>query len=119
MRSVVMARSGNDGNVIVKGLVSVKQSDGSFLKNIVGGLFGSKHLVLELVSAELDPSKFHFFASIYADNIYLVSNKRNDFCDDTKCRGKFKSLSLLMYFYKSQFYNVIFLPTSIALLIML
>ena len=49
----------------VKALVTVKQSDGGLIKNIVTGIVGNKHLVLELVSAELDPSKFHFIASFF------------------------------------------------------
>ncbi|XP_004501998.1 linoleate 13S-lipoxygenase 2-1, chloroplastic-like [Cicer arietinum] len=39
----------------VKALVTVKQSDGGFIKNLVTNVVGNKHLVLELVSADLDP----------------------------------------------------------------
>ncbi|PNX75520.1 linoleate 13s-lipoxygenase 2-1 chloroplastic-like, partial [Trifolium pratense] len=39
----------------VKALVSVKKSDDGLLKNLVTGIVGNNHLVLELVSSELDP----------------------------------------------------------------
>ncbi|GAU46321.1 hypothetical protein TSUD_401920 [Trifolium subterraneum] len=39
----------------VKALVSVKQTDGGLLKNLVTSIVGNNHLVLELVSSELDP----------------------------------------------------------------
>jgi hypothetical protein len=58
---VVMAKgsssSDNKSHHNVKALVSVKESDGGLIKNIVTGIVGNKHLILELVSAELDPSK--------------------------------------------------------------
>ncbi|PNX76874.1 linoleate 13s-lipoxygenase 2-1 chloroplastic-like [Trifolium pratense] len=55
---VVMATSTNNSHHNVKALVTVKQSDDGLIKNIVTGIVGNNHLVLELVSAELDPSKF-------------------------------------------------------------
>ncbi|XP_004501997.1 linoleate 13S-lipoxygenase 2-1, chloroplastic-like [Cicer arietinum] len=39
----------------VKALVTVKQSDGGLIENLVTSVVGNKHLVLELVSADLDP----------------------------------------------------------------
>jgi hypothetical protein len=56
----------------VKALVTVRQSDGRLIKNIVTGIVGNKHLFLELVSAELDPSKFHFIASTHMCMISIV-----------------------------------------------
>lgn len=44
----------------VKALVSVKHSDIGFIKNIVTGIFGNNHLLLELVSEQLHSSNFHF-----------------------------------------------------------
>lgn len=58
---VVMAKgssSDTKSHHNVKALVSVKESDGGLIKNIVTGIVGNKHFILELVSAELDPSKF-------------------------------------------------------------
>ena len=58
---VVMAKgssSDTKSHHNVKALVTVKESDGGLIKNIVTGIVGSKHLILELVGAELDPSKF-------------------------------------------------------------
>ena len=58
---VVMAKgssSDTKSHHNVKALVTLKESDGGLIKNIVTGIVGNKHLVLELVSAELDPSKF-------------------------------------------------------------
>lgn len=42
----------------VKAIVSVKQSVGGVIKNLVTGIVGNNHLILELVSADLNPSKF-------------------------------------------------------------
>ena len=42
----------------VEAIVSVKQSVGGVIKNLVSGVVGNNHLVLELVSADLNPSKF-------------------------------------------------------------
>jgi hypothetical protein len=55
---VVMAKTTNNSHHNVKALVTVKQSDNGLLKNIVTGIVGNNHLVLELVRAELDASKF-------------------------------------------------------------
>ncbi|WJX38978.1 linoleate 13S-lipoxygenase [Trifolium repens] len=51
---VVMAKTTNNSHYNVKTLVTVKQSDNGLLKNIVTGIIGNNHLVLELVRAELD-----------------------------------------------------------------
>ncbi|XP_045814572.1 linoleate 13S-lipoxygenase 2-1, chloroplastic-like isoform X6 [Trifolium pratense] len=50
---IVMATTKSHHNV--KALVSVKKSDDGLLKNLVTGIVGNNHLVLELVSSELDP----------------------------------------------------------------
>jgi uncharacterized membrane protein YeaQ/YmgE (transglycosylase-associated protein family) len=57
---VVMAKTTNNSHYNVKTLVTVKQSDNGLLKNIVTGIVGNNHLVLELVSAELDASKINY-----------------------------------------------------------
>jgi hypothetical protein len=57
----------------VKALVTVKKSDNGLLKNLVTGIVGNNHLVLELVSSELGPSKFHFIASIYYQYVDIIS----------------------------------------------
>ncbi|XP_045814574.1 linoleate 13S-lipoxygenase 2-1, chloroplastic-like isoform X8 [Trifolium pratense] len=51
---IVMATTKSHHNV--KALVSVKKSDDGLLKNLVTGIVGNNHLVLELVSSELDPN---------------------------------------------------------------
>jgi len=76
-KKVVMASSSRNSNTItasqtVKALVTVKQRSGGLLGNLVnGGLDGikdlvGKTLVLELVSDDLDPSKFCFLTSIFS-----------------------------------------------------
>lgn len=47
------------------------------------------------------------FLKIMVTRIKQIFKTGNDFCDDTKGTGKFKSLNVLMYYYKSQFYTVI------------
>jgi hypothetical protein len=46
----------------VKALVTVKKSDNGLLKNLVTGIVGNNHLVFELVSSEIDPSKFLYIS---------------------------------------------------------
>lgn len=52
---VVMATSKSHN---VKAIVTLKHSVGGVIKNLVTGIVGKNHLVLELVSADLNPSKF-------------------------------------------------------------
>ncbi|CAK8566861.1 unnamed protein product [Lathyrus sativus] len=52
---VVMATTDIMSHTNVKALVSVKQSDGGIINNIVTDIVGNSHLVLELVSADLHP----------------------------------------------------------------
>jgi hypothetical protein len=67
---IVMATTKSHHNV--KALVTVKKSDNGLLKNLVTGIVGNNHLVLELVSSELDPSKFHLIASIYYQYVVRI-----------------------------------------------
>jgi len=54
-------------NVNVKAIVTIEQSNGGLLLNLINSAvdgikeLAGKTLVLELVSDELDPSKFNFF----------------------------------------------------------
>ncbi|KAI5406937.1 hypothetical protein KIW84_053261 [Lathyrus oleraceus] len=52
---VVMAATDIKSHTNVKALVTVKQSDGGLINNIVTAVVGNSHLVLELVSADLHP----------------------------------------------------------------
>lgn len=71
---VIMARSSNTKlSRSVKAVVTVKQSSGGgLLTNLVSGIVG-KHMVLELVSDELDPSKLFIslcFYILFFDKIF-------------------------------------------------
>jgi hypothetical protein len=57
---IVMATTKSHHNV--KALVTVKKSDNGLLKNLVTGIVGNNHLVFELVSSEIDPSKFLYIS---------------------------------------------------------
>jgi len=82
---VVMASSSKNSNTNttsqgVKAIVTVKQSRGGILGNLVnGGLDGikdlvGKTLVLELVSDELDPSKFCFSICFHVFFYVVIGN---------------------------------------------
>ncbi|KEH38275.1 hypothetical protein MTR_2g067130 [Medicago truncatula] len=60
----------------VKALVTLKQSDGGLIKNIVTGIVGNKHLVLELVSAELDPNPES--SKIFLDGVLEAGKKAKE-----------------------------------------
>ena len=65
IKGVMASGSGNTKSHSVKAIVTLKQKGGGLLSGVVGGIqeVVGKTLVLELVSNELDPSKFNFFAS--------------------------------------------------------